>query len=147
MAKQTQGGFYISQIKQIQGRVFEKLLKAHQIDDFNGAQGRILFVLWQEDCLSIHELGQRTSLAKTTLTSMLDRMENQGHLRRIPDPNDRRQIHIVLTDKARDSYAQYQSVSAQMSDIFYHDMPDDEIAQFEVLLAKILNNLKEYEEK
>ncbi len=147
MSKPTQGGFYISQIKQIQGRVFEKLLKAHEIDDFNGAQGRILFVLWQEDRLTIHELGQRTSLAKTTLTSMLDRMEKQGHLRRIPDPNDRRQIHIVLTDKARSSYTKYQSVSAQMSDIFYQDLSDKEIAQFEVLLAKILSNLKEYEEK
>jgi DNA-binding MarR family transcriptional regulator len=78
---------------------------------------------------------------------MLDRMEKQGHLRRIPDPNDRRQIHIVLTDEARASYAKYQSVSAQMSAIFYHDLSDEEIAQFEVLLAKILNNLKEYEEK
>jgi len=51
MQEQSRGGFYISQIKQIQGRIFEKLLKANDIDGFNGAQGRIFFVLWQEDQL------------------------------------------------------------------------------------------------
>jgi MarR family transcriptional regulator, organic hydroperoxide resistance regulator len=147
MSKPTQGGFYISQIKQIQSRVFEKLLRENDIDDFNGAQGRILFVLWQEDHLTIHELGQRTSLAKTTLTGMLDRMEKQDHLRRSPDPDDRRQIRIGLTEKARASYAKYQSVSAQMSDIFYQNLSSEEITQFETTLAKVLNNLKEYEEK
>ncbi len=49
MPEQTHGGFYISQIKQIQSRIFEKLLKANDIDDLNGAQGRILFVLWQAE--------------------------------------------------------------------------------------------------
>ena len=53
MIEETRGGFYISQVKQIQSRIFEKLLKENGIDDFNGAQGRVLFVLWQEDNLSI----------------------------------------------------------------------------------------------
>lgn len=36
---ETQAGFLISQIKQIGGRVFEKILAQEQIDEFNGAQG------------------------------------------------------------------------------------------------------------
>ena len=36
----TNGGFLISQIKQIQGRIFEKLLTESGIDGFNGAQGQ-----------------------------------------------------------------------------------------------------------
>jgi DNA-binding MarR family transcriptional regulator len=145
MAKQTHGGFYISQIKQIQGRIFEKLLKANAIDDFNGPQGRILFVLWQEDNLPIHELGKKTSLAKTTLTSMLDRMEKKGYLMRVLDPGDRRQIRIVLTEKATSMRARYQSVSVQMNEIFYQGISEDEITRFENTLAALLKNLKDYE--
>jgi MarR family transcriptional regulator, organic hydroperoxide resistance regulator len=145
MAKTTLGGFYVSQIKQVQGRIFEKLLKASSIEDLNGAQGRILFVLWQEDNLPIRELSQRTSLAKTTLTSMLDRMEKQGDLRRVPDSDDRRQIRIVLTEKARAMNERFQTVSAQMNDIFYHGFTQKEIAQLDNTLSRVLKNLKEYE--
>ncbi len=145
MDKHTQGGFLISQIKQIQGRIFERLLKANDIEDFNGAQGRILFILWQEDNLPIYQLSQRTSLAKTTLTSMLDRLEKQGYLRRIPDPQDRRQIRIALTERARAMNERYQKVSAEMSEIFYSGFDQEEILQFEDTLRKILENLKQYE--
>ncbi len=145
MPTQTRGGFYISQIKQIQSRIFEKLLKANDIDDLNGAQGRILFVLWQEDHLPIHQLSQMTSLYKTTLTSMLDRLEKKGYLRRVLDPNDRRQVRIVLTEKATAMRDRYQSVSAQMNEIFYRGFSEEEITRFENALAKALKNLKDYE--
>jgi DNA-binding MarR family transcriptional regulator len=147
MSQKTQGGFLISQIKQIQGRIFEKLLKANEIDEFNGAQGRILFVLWQQDNLAIHELSQRTSLAKTTLTGMLDRMEQKGTIRRVLDPGDRRQIRIVLTGQATQMFAHYQVVSTQMNEIFYKGLSEEERAHFDQTLEKILTNLKEYEEK
>jgi MarR family transcriptional regulator, organic hydroperoxide resistance regulator len=145
MSAQPQGGFYISQIKQIQSRIFEKLLKANEIDDFNGAQGRILFVLWQQDNLPIHNLSQKTSLAKTTLTSMLDRMENKGILKRVFDPGDRRQIRIVLTEKAAAMRDRYRAVSEEMSQIFYKGFSQEEITQFDRTLEKVLQNLKDYE--
>lgn len=37
------GGLFISQIKQIGDRVFDRILAQKNIDAFNGAQGRILF--------------------------------------------------------------------------------------------------------
>lgn len=145
MDQLTHGGFYISQIKQIQDRIFEKLLKENGIEDFNGPQGRILFVLWQQDDLSIRELSHRTSLAKTTLTSMLDRMERGGAIQRVPDPADRRQTRILLTPKAHASTGRYQEVSRQMAEIFYRGFSAQAIQELDEALAKILNNLKEHE--
>ena len=43
------GGFLVTKIKQLGDRIFEKILSEKNIDAFNGAQGRILYVLWQED--------------------------------------------------------------------------------------------------
>ena len=141
----TNGGFYISQIKQIQARIFDQLLRKEGIDDFSGAQGRILYVLWNEDNLPITELAKRTGLAKPTLTSMLDRLEKSGVLRRIPDSNDRRQIRIKLTDVARALSSKYDLVSDQMVDIFYKGFTEDEITAFEATLLRIIDNLTEKE--
>jgi DNA-binding MarR family transcriptional regulator len=138
----TKGGFLISKIKQIQGRVFEKLLADYKFDGFNGAQGRILFILWDEDNISIRELSDKTGLAKTTLTSMLDRLEKSGHIQRIYDPADRRTVRIKLTETAKNLKSEYDEVSLRMSEIFYDGFEDDEIIAFEKALARILKNLK-----
>ena len=143
--RETKGGYYISQIKQTGGRVFERLLGEAGIEEFNGAQGKILYVLWQADQMPIVELSRRTSLAKSTLTSMLDRMEKRGLLERIPSDKDRRQINIRLTDCARVLQADYECVSEQMNECYYKGFADEEIAQFESMLARVLDNLREVE--
>lgn len=145
MLKKTNGGFLISKVKQIQGRVFERMLDENGISEFNGAQGRILFVLWETDNIPISALSQRTGLAKTTLTSMLDRLESSGHIRREPDPDDRRTVRIRLTETAEALREKYERVSAMMNDVFYKGFSDDEILTFEKGLEKILENLIEKE--
>lgn len=60
----TNGGFLITKIKQIQGRILERLLIQCGINQFNGAQGRILHVLWDNDNISISKLAKNTGFAK-----------------------------------------------------------------------------------
>ncbi len=141
----TRGGFLISQIKQIQGRIFERLLSKAGIEAFNGAQGRILYVLWQKDGLPIVELSQKTGLAKTTLTGMLDRLESQGLILRCDDVADRRQIIIRLAEKAKQLNSDYTRVSQEMNEIFYRGFSEDDIIRFESMLNRILKNLEESE--
>lgn len=147
MISKTNGGFLISQIKQIGGRVFEKILAESGIDAFNGAQGRILYVLWQTDGIPIVELSNKTGLAKTTLTSMLDRMEQSDLIRRTYNKSDRRQVIITLTGKASGLRTKYNRVSDEMSELFYQGFQDEEIERFESDLTRILHNLEEREEK
>lgn len=145
MLDKTNGGFLITKIKQIQGRIFEKLLIEQGISQFNGAQGRILFVLWNEDNIPIKELANKTGLAKTTLTSMLDRLEQSGHIRRVYDAADRRTVRIKLTETTINLKEQYDEVSVKMSEIFYEGFEDEEIIAFEGSLDKILHNLENAE--
>ena len=143
MVIKTYGGFLISQIKQLQGRVFERMLKESGIDAFNGAQGRILYVLWEKERLTISEIGHLTSLAKTSLTSMLDRMEESGLVERKTDKNNRRQIIISITDKARNYKEEYDRVSLEMNELFYKGFSEEEIEQFEEMLRRLIQNLDE----
>ena len=135
-------GYWMSRIKRVSNRRFEKMLADSGIDAFNGAQGQILFVLWQEDNVPIRRVAELTGLAKNTLTSMLDRMETANLVRREPSPNDRRQIHIVLTDYARTLESDYNRISQQMTEQYFQDFSEDEIHQFEGYLLRILHNLE-----
>ena len=117
------------------------MLAEHGIDQFNGAQGRILFVLWDDDDIPISELSGKTGLAKTTLTGMLDRLEASGHVQRVFDPRDRRKVNIRLTETARSLKGRYDDVSMRMNEIFYGGFSDEEILLFEKKLVRILDNL------
>ena len=133
----------ITQIKQIGGRVFDKILQKENIKEFNGAQGKILYVLWQHDHISIIELSRLTGLANTTLTSMLDRMDESGLLRRLPDPQDRRKNLIALTKKAEQLKESYDKVSLEMHEIYFKNFSPEEIMAFETYLRRVLENVKE----
>ena len=141
----TKGGYLISRIKQAGTRIFDRMLTASGIDAFNGAQGRILYVLWQHEDISISGLSAKTSLANTTLTSMLDRMESSGLIIRKPDPTDRRSRLIALTDKARALQQEYEQVSERMNECYYTGFSEEEIRQFETYLQRVLTNLEREE--
>ena len=142
----THGGFLITQARQLQGRVFEKLLKESGVDAFNGAQGRILYVLWEHKRLTITEISHLTSLAKTSLTSMLDRMEESGLIERTPDKQNRRQIFVSITEKAISYRDAYDRVSEKMNDLFYQGFSEKEVIYFEDMLRKIIVNLENQQE-
>lgn len=141
MKIERQAGFLIAKVHQLSGRLLAKKMKKYRIDDINPAQGRILFALWQKDDISINELAKRTQLEKSTLTSMLDRLADTGYLTRVPSANDRRKIHIKLTDKDRSLREAYLGLSTDMTETFYRGFTDDEITRFEESLKKILENL------
>jgi DNA-binding MarR family transcriptional regulator len=144
MKSQRQGGFLMAKIRQVGGRIAERILREYNIE-ITSAQGRIMFALWQQDGISINELAKKTQLGKSTLTSMLDRLEKMGYIKRRRSGKDRRIILIRRTKKDRDLEGKYVEVSQQMTKLYYKDFNKNEIDRFEKDLARILNNLTDFE--
>ena len=119
------------------------MLKRDELD-VNPGQGRILYVLWQNDEIPINELAKQTALGKSTLTTMLDRLEAEGHLVRVPSKEDRRIILIKLTEKNRALHERYKRVSQEMTELFYRGFTTKEIDTFEDFLVRILRNLSDH---
>ncbi len=138
----THGGFLITKIKQLGDRTFEKVLSKRNINAFNGPQGRILYVLWQEDGIPIKTLSENCGLAITSLTTMLERMEKQGLITRLQDPKDKRKTLLYLTETARLLKQDYDEVSDEMEQIYYRDFSREEIMEFEKYLDRVLKNLE-----
>ncbi|MCR4855822.1 MAG: MarR family transcriptional regulator [Erysipelotrichaceae bacterium] len=137
------GGYLIGQINKLTNRRVNELLKERKITEFNGAQGTILYVLWDRKKMTIKDICKATGLAKTSLTSMLDRMEAQGLVAREEDKEDRRCTIVSLTEKSQQYKEAIESVATIISDEYYRGMSNSEIAYFEDTLHRILNNLEE----
>lgn len=139
--KKHYGGTLISQVKQLQDRAFNRILKEEGIYEFNGQQGRILFALWKNEKLSLIELSRRTSLAKTTLSAMVDRMKNEGLLIVEGSKEDKRSLVIYLSDKSLSLEEKINRATKKNSDIFYKDFSEEEANELDRLLGKVKENL------
>ncbi len=138
----TKGGFYITQIKQLQDRIFERLLLENGIE-ISGGQGRILFILWKTDNLTISEISEQTSLAKNTVSVVINGMVNKGIVERNINSANRRQTIVSLTEYAKSLQDRYEAVSWQMNALFYRGFSEKEQEQFEQYLVRILETLTE----
>ena len=139
---EIKGGFLISKIKYLNDRVFEKILLEEGVEAFNGTQGRILYILWDKDKVPIKIISKETGLAITSLTTILENMENDGLIVRNKDENDKRQTMISLTKKARNLSKNFNNVSKKMNKIFYKDFTKEQINVMEEGLEKICKSFE-----
>ncbi len=137
------GGNLVSQIHQLSGRVFTRILRDFGLDEINPSQGRILYALWKEDGLSQGELAERTKLDKSTLTSMLDRLEKAGQIERICDGADSRKKIVRTTEVNRRMHDRYEKASGKMIAVYYRGHSEAEVDAFEDMLRSVLSNLEE----
>jgi len=61
----------------------------------------VLNVLWEQGKQSIGGIGDTLALETSTLTPLLKRLENEGFIERVRNPQDERQVMISITDKGK----------------------------------------------
>jgi MarR family transcriptional regulator, organic hydroperoxide resistance regulator len=61
----------------------------------------ILFTLTKDGSLPLHVIAERHSYSRQNLTTMTDRLEAEGLVRRCPNIKDRRVIDLEITDAGR----------------------------------------------
>ena len=61
----------------------------------------LLWALYKQPgrALRVNELAREVVLSPTAMSRFVDRVEKEGYVRREPDPDDRRALQIVITDK------------------------------------------------
>ncbi|MDD4802782.1 MAG: MarR family transcriptional regulator [Syntrophomonas sp.] len=65
-------------------------------------QYAVLKCLWDENGLTARKLAERLYLDGSTITGILDRMEQKGLIEKMVDPKDRRALQVMLTETGRD---------------------------------------------
>jgi DNA-binding MarR family transcriptional regulator len=85
------------------GMIYRNLLRDENESVELGADSRsaVLSVLRRSGGCSMTDLSRVLRVTKPNITFLVDRLEEQGLLRRKSDASDRRKTTIVLTDKGR----------------------------------------------
>nr|WP_274382797.1 MarR family transcriptional regulator [Methylorubrum extorquens] len=99
----------------------------------------VLLVLWENDGVTVSEIGRRLRLDSGTLTPVLKRLETSGLLNRNRRQSDEREVEIALTDQGRalrsEAIAVRQSVMCQLN------MSEPEIQAMRADLNALIENL------
>jgi DNA-binding MarR family transcriptional regulator len=137
----SSAGFLVGTIHRTAGRLFAQLLDAHGIPDLGGADNTILYLLWRDGKRPTTELAQAAGYGKSTATSVLDRLELDGWIRRVRDSHDRRTIIVEPTDKASALHDAYVAVSREMNERWLLGFSEAERNELESYLRRVLANL------
>lgn len=92
-------GFLLTRTARALKRALDSKLVEHNL---TATQYIVLARLWEEDGVSLTELGERLYFDNPTLTGVVDRMERDGLLERRRDRDDRRVVRVFLTERGKD---------------------------------------------
>lgn len=104
------------------------------------AQGITLHHICRQDGIDQLTLLSKVRLDKSSLTSQLNKLEENGYITREPDPADRRAKRIVITDKTRAIEAELHDIFASWTRILTEGLDDSERDQLIELLDKLQVN-------
>jgi len=107
----------------------------------NHGEWKVLGTLWragEPHRLSPGTLAKIEELSTGAMTNRLDRLEEAKLVRREPDPNDRRGVQVVLTDKGRQTWEDAVAAQAKKEAVIASTLNDREKQQLTNLLRKLM---------
>lgn len=123
--------------------LLEQVLAETGLDEhLRPGMGHILVTLFDEDDLTIKQIAERSELANSTLTGMLNRMEKGRLLSRRRDLTDGRLIRVRLTELGRSLEPQCRKAMARFDELFRNGLGDDEILRVKRSLRKVIDVLR-----
>jgi DNA-binding MarR family transcriptional regulator len=94
----------IMRVQQILLAQLDGLLKPYDLT-FARYEALVLLTFSREGALPMRLIGQRLMVHPTSVTNTIDRLEQQGHVRRKPNPSDGRGTLAEITQSGRDAVA------------------------------------------
>lgn len=108
---------------------------------FSAGQVPVLYLLRDGGTLSQTELARLTRVEQPSMAQMLARMERDGLIRRIPDPQDRRSSLISLTEATLTKLPALREALQQGRGALLQGFGDDEVAALCDLLRRLNQTL------
>lgn len=105
-------------------------------------QWQFLRALWEADGRSQRQLGNELNITSAATVFAVNMLERDGLATRQSDPTDSRRTLIFLTLKGHQLRAQLLPFARQIQLDAFEDFSDEEIAQLDMLLAKMKGNLQ-----
>lgn len=117
-------------------RQYRPLLKKF---DLTYPQFIVLLALYEEDDISLKELGEKTLFDSGTLTPLVQKLESKDFLKRVSIKEDERVKKVILTEKALEIKEKVIDLPNQLRCSMH--MNDEELTMLRKLSLKLLDDL------
>ncbi len=123
----------------IQESIRDEMLKNNlSLTDFS-----VLEVLFHKGMQTIQQIGKSILISSGSMTYVIDKLEQKGLLRRSACPDDRRAIHVTLTDTGNDLMKKVMPEHETFVDSVFDSLDENE----RNTLVNLLRKVKEKVEK
>ncbi|WML48891.1 MarR family transcriptional regulator [Neobacillus sp. PS3-34] len=102
----------------------------------------VLEVLYNKGKQTIQLIGNSILISSGSMTYVIDKLEQRGLLNRSACPDDRRVIHVTLTDEGIDLMKEIMPKHQELVDYMLGSLNDDEAEIMVKLLKKISKRVK-----
>lgn len=104
---------------------------------------RVLLFLYQNEKLDIaSDIVEKLMISKSHISFSVESLKNKGYIEKILDTQNKKKIHLKLTNKAEKIVNLLDNEQNKLKDNLLQNIDEQEKKQFKVTLEKILNNAK-----
>ncbi|MBA9027189.1 MULTISPECIES: MarR family winged helix-turn-helix transcriptional regulator [Bacillaceae] len=97
----------------------------------------VLEVLYFKEKQTIQQIGKSILISSGSMTYVIDKLEQKGFIKRIDCPNDRRVIHVVLTENGMNLMEKIMPKHRDLINNMLGDLTDQESQTMIKLLKKV----------
>lgn len=101
-----------------------------------------LYYLDRYEALSQMELAEKLNIKPSSVVRLMDRMERDGLVERVKNPEDRRVYNLVFTHKGKEFWNTLKGEGEIMSDIFTKGISPEDLNVFIKVLEQMVENIK-----
>ncbi|WP_169717047.1 MarR family winged helix-turn-helix transcriptional regulator [Sporomusa acidovorans] len=93
--------------------------------DCTYAQCHVIWETAQESKISVNELATRLNITKSAVSRTVDDLVNKGYLDRNQNPDDRRYVDIILTEKGQKTFQEIELNSRRYFESILEKIPEN----------------------
>lgn len=125
----------VMRVQQIIQSAVDGALKPHRLT-FARFEALVLLSFARRSALPMRVMGERLQLHPTSVTNIVDRLEADGLVKRLPHPNDRRATLVEITEPGRE---RLQAATAAVTEIDFglHGLTAKQTGQLIELLTRV----------
>lgn len=132
----------IGYLTRIAFRAFSRALEVRTASHgVSSGQWRFLRVLWREEGLTQRELSRRVGMREPTTVIALKSLERSGFVKRQKSIEDRRKVHVFLTDEAKALEPVLLPAVAEVNRIALEGLTESEVGVLRKALSQVARNL------
>lgn len=105
-------------------------------------QNLIMMLLWEQDGLNQNEIAELLNKDKTNIARMVFNLEQKGFIRRICSEQDRRSLHVYLTDEGKKLGNHVIPIAEEFHEIACKGISNEELQEVRRILLKMCANVQ-----